>query len=118
MNNIAEKVLVQKNREGFDIYFEALPDHTNLEQDWVTTDTDYKYATIEKIHQGKMVQFSAQITAEIGGIEFALEHTPMCVYKRYADFYSGKKTGTYEEITKRVVRAAQLSLEQLMKIAS
>lgn len=118
MNNIAKKQLVEY-RAGFEIYFEALPENSNLEEQWSDSDADHKNVIIEKVHSGEMVLFCARVTAERYGVVLAMDHAGLCVYNNYKEFYAVKTRSHFNAMADTVVKEAKRSLEKLTtKIAS
>lgn len=105
------------DKEGFEIYFEALEDTTRVE-DW---DSEEDHNDVcNKIESGEFVLFCAKVTAEKAGIELASDYLGSCVYDSEEQFYTNldgsvAETGYFGDMVKAVLAEAQPALLQLIE---
>ena len=96
-------------RDGFDIYFEALPDTIDK------SDFDVNFEEIvQDIESGELVLFCAKVTSERAGIEINSDYLGKCIYKSEEEFYTTK--GDYfDQMVNEVLKDSPRLLNELIE---
>ena len=105
MNTLVE------NFEGFDIYFEELPEEQDV----------YSYLRIELGWTEKEANeytgefFCARVSAVKNGIELASDYLGTCIYNNVEDFYTTYKDDYYADMRNTVIVEAKEVIQELLK---
>jgi hypothetical protein len=101
--------VLEKN--GFDIYFEALPEDMPIDDRlW---DPEHIAETIEKIDSGEWVYFCAKVSAYKAGIELGVDYLGACIYESEEAFYTEYKDGYFADMVDQAIDEAKSTLEDL-----
>jgi hypothetical protein len=104
MNKVLEK-------DGFDIYFEALPEDMPI-VDTFSEPEDIAKA-IEKIDSGEWVYFCAKVSAYKEGIELGTDYLGACIYESEEAFYTEYKDDYFADMVDQAIDEAKTTLEEL-----
>lgn len=98
-----------KEIDGFEIHFEALPEHHYSYEGW--DESDIK-ETKEKLDNFELVLFCAKVSAHREGIELASDYLGGCFYKSEEEFYNTE--GCYfDDMCNTVISEAKEQIETL-----
>jgi hypothetical protein len=102
-----------KQQDGFNIYFEELPEDMAVEDllSFEETGVDHS-STIKKVNNGTYAYFTAHVVAEKNGVKLADDYLGGCIYKDTDEFINAK--GDYfDDMVATVVADAQKKIKQL-----
>lgn len=98
-------------KDGFDIYFEALPEYTPIDD--VLSESEDIEKAIEKIDSGEWVYFRAKVSAYKAGIELGSDYLGVCIYDSEEDFYIRYKDEYFADMVDQAIDEAKSILEEL-----
>lgn len=109
------KVLIEILKNGLEIYFEALPEYIPLSE-ILPEETPEE---IEKLYLSKAI-FCAKVSAEVSGVELAVDYLGGCIYESEEDFYTKYKDDYFSDMVETVkegaTKEAQKKIKELNKI--
>lgn len=97
-------------RDGFEIYFEALDDFL---QKGDLDDSTYQ-ETCDSIENGSLVLFCAKVTVEKAGIEIISDYLGSCIYESEEQFYT-EENGYFQDMVNTVLKEAPQALQDLIE---
>ena len=102
-----------KQVEGFDIYFEALPEYTHP-KDCFDLSVDDINEICEKIDNYELTWFCAKVTAEKAGVELATDYLGCCCYNSEDEFLNEDEC-YFAGMVSIVVDEAKKQLPEIIK---
>lgn len=100
-----------ETHEGFEIRFYAREEYANP-QDCFDESIEAEFGTFEKIADGRLAWFCAEVTASKNGIELASDYLGACCYESVQDFVR-ESDGYYEDMRERVIEEARAAIQSL-----
>jgi len=102
-----------KDLEGFEIHFEALPEHDQTSM-FSLMEADLVEEISKKLESGELVMFTAQVQAYKCGILLHSTWLGSCIYASEEQFYTTE--GCYfDQMANEVVSEAKKTIEHLYK---
>ena len=106
------KILVE-TFEGFNIYFEALEEHSLIDENF-SDNEELRKDTLKQLQGGSLVKFCAKVSAVKEDIELGDDYLGMCIYENEEDFYTKYKEEYYNDMKNRVVSEAKIKINKLV----
>ena len=103
------KTLVTTEK-GFEIYFEALEEHTPLSE-LLPEETEEQ---LKETYNNNCI-FLAKVTAEKAGVELSSDHLGGCIYESEEDFYTKYKDDYFADMKATVIEEAEKELKVLIE---
>jgi len=100
--------------DGFEIYFEALPEDLALSDIFDDSVTNIKRLASD-IDAGRKAYFCAKVTANKNGIELATDYLGACCYKSEDEFYIKYHNDYFLDMANNVIAEAKQAVINLNK---
>lgn len=104
-----------ETHDGFEIRFYACEEHSSP-RDCFDEDIEAEFGTFEKIADGRLVWFCAQVTASKNGVELATDYLGACCYESAHDFVR-ERGGYYEDMRANVIKESRAAIQLLSEAA-
>ena len=101
-----------KTLNGFDIHIKALPEYAPVGDTFDISEKDLK-EIIEKIENGQLEYFCAEVTAKKQGITLASDYLGACIYKSLQDFVDNSVY--FDDMAESVTKEAAGTIKNLCK---
>lgn len=105
------ELISTETHDGFEIRFYACEEYLSP-RDYFDESIEEEFGTFEKIADGRLAWFCAQVTASKNGIELATDSLGACCYESAEDFVR-ESGGYYEDMRATVIKEARATVREL-----
>lgn len=102
-----------REQDGFEIYFEALPENLSIEQVLGLEETGIDHSeTIQKVKDGEFSYFSAHVIAIKNKEELGDVYLSACIEEKEEDFYN-RKDCYFDQMVDEAIEKAQKNIKDI-----